>query len=119
MSFSSEDHGRYRVRKEVREKVLFAAHNILKDAPFSRCDLISCRNLLIYLNGKAQDQVFDIFHFALRAGGLLFLGGAESGSNAQSLFSPLDAKHRIFVRARSHAQLENAAPSVRSGDKFV
>jgi two-component system, chemotaxis family, CheB/CheR fusion protein len=96
--FFMHDHGRYRVRKEVREKVLFAAHNVLKDAPFSRCDLISCRNLLIYLNSKAQAQLFDIFHFALRAGGLLFIGGSENQGQAQSLFSPVDAKHRLFVR---------------------
>src|SRR3954462_2400748 len=96
--FFVRDHGRYRVRKEVREKVLFAAHNLLKDAPFSRCDLISCRNLLIYLNGKAQEQVFDIFHFALRAGGMLFLGGAENQSQGNTLFSAVDAKHRLFVR---------------------
>src|SRR5438034_1302317 len=68
--FFVRDHGRYRVRKEIREKVLFAAHNLLKDAPFSRCDLISCRNLLIYLTAKAQAQVFDVFHFALRSGEL-------------------------------------------------
>src|SRR5438477_4746579 len=96
--FFLRDHGRYRVRKEIREKVLFAAHNLLRDAPFSRCDLICCRNLLIYLTGKAQSQVFDIFHFSLRSGGLLFIGGSENHSQAQSLFSPLDAKHRLFVR---------------------
>ena len=76
--FFVKDQGRYRVRKELREKVLFAAHNVLRDSPFSRVDLISCRNLLIYLNQKAQDQVFDIFHFALRPGGMLFLGGSEA-----------------------------------------
>ena len=85
-NFSCRDHGRYRVRKEIREKVLFAAHNVLKDAPFSRCDLISCRNLLIYLNAEAQQAVFDIFHFALRSGGLLFLGGAENHGQAQIAF---------------------------------
>jgi two-component system, chemotaxis family, CheB/CheR fusion protein len=96
--FFGRDHGRYRVRKEIREKVLFAAHNLLKDAPFSRCDLVSCRNLLIYLNSRAQTQLFDIFHFALRAGGLLFIGGSENHSQAQSLFSPVDPKTRLFVR---------------------
>src|SRR4051812_24761786 len=96
--FFGRDHGRYRVRKEIREKILFAAHNVLKDAPFSRCDLVCCRSLLIYLTNKAQGQVFDIFHFSLRAGGLLFIGGSENHSQAQSLFSPLDAKHRLFVR---------------------
>src|SRR5437588_720740 len=96
--FFGRDHGRYRVRKEIREKILFAAHNVLKDAPFSRCDLVCCRNLLIYLTNKAQAQVFDIFHFSLRAGGLLFIGGSENHSQAQSLFSPVDPKHRLFVR---------------------
>ncbi|MFL6529021.1 MAG: PAS domain S-box protein [Chthoniobacterales bacterium] len=97
-AFFVRDHGRYRVRKEIREKVLFAHHNLLSDAPFSRCDLISCRNLLIYLNATAQGRVFDVFHFSLRSGAMLFLGGAENHSQAQSLFSPVDAKHRLFVR---------------------
>lgn len=97
-SFFVKDHGRYRVRKEVREKILFAAHNVLRDAPFSRCDLISCRNLLIYLKLDAQQSVFDLFHFALRPGGLLFLGTAENHGEAQTLFSPLDPKHRVYVR---------------------
>ena len=96
--FFVSDHGRYRVRKEVREKVLFAAHNVLKDAPFSRLDLVSCRNLLIYLNARAQGQVFDIFHFALASGGLLFIGGAESATHADSLFKAVDGKHRLYVR---------------------
>ncbi len=97
-AFFASDHGRYRVRKEIREKVLFAAHNVLRDAPFSRLDLISCRNLLIYLNLTAQRQVFDIFHFCLVSGGLLFIGGAESDSAASALFSTLDARHRLYVR---------------------
>lgn len=96
--FFGRDHGRYRVRKEIREKILFASHDLLKDAPFSRCDMICCRNLLIYLTNKAQAQVFDVFHFALRSGGLLFIGGSENHGQAQSLFSPVDPKHRLFVR---------------------
>ncbi|MEO5722309.1 MAG: PAS domain S-box protein, partial [Chthoniobacterales bacterium] len=96
--FFRQDHGRYRVRKDLREKVLFAAHNILRDPPFSRMDMVSCRNLLIYLTASAQEQIFDIFHFTLRAGGLLFVGGAESSQNVESLFSPVDARHRIYVR---------------------
>ncbi len=86
------------MRKEIREKVLFAAHNVLHDAPFSRLDLVSCRNLLIYLNVAAQTQVFDIFHFCLVSGGLLFIGGAESDSAASALFSTLDARNRLYVR---------------------
>ena len=97
-AFFVRDHGRYRVSKEIREKVLFAPHNVLKDSPFSRCDLISCRNLLIYLTAEAQAQIFDVFHFALRPDGLLFIGNSENHSMAQSLFSPVDAKQRLFVR---------------------
>jgi two-component system CheB/CheR fusion protein len=96
--FFDRHHGRYRVKKNLREKILFASHNVLRDPPFSRVDLISCRNLLIYLNRTAQEQTFDIFHFSLRPGGLLFIGSSETGGNVQSLFSPLDAKNRIFVR---------------------
>jgi two-component system CheB/CheR fusion protein len=96
--FFNREKGCYRVKKTLREKVLFASHNVLRDPPFSRVDLISCRNLLIYLNSKAQAQIFDLFHFALRAGGLLFLGGSETGGGVEALFSVLDSKHRLYVR---------------------
>ncbi|HWL74912.1 MAG TPA: CheR family methyltransferase, partial [Burkholderiaceae bacterium] len=88
----------YRVRREIRELVLFALHDLLKDSPFSRLDLVSCRNLLIYLTSEAQSRVFDIFHFALRPGGRLFLGTSESIDKDDSLFSVLDKKHRIFAQ---------------------
>lgn len=96
--FFVKEERHYRVKKDLRDRVLFASHNLLSDAPFSRLDLVSCRNLLIYLNGHAQEQAFDVFHFALRAGGMLFIGGAESANSVQGLFSPVDARYRIFVR---------------------
>jgi two-component system CheB/CheR fusion protein len=96
--FFIRDNGRYRVKKDIRDKVLFARHNVLSDPAFSRVDMVTCRNLLIYLNREAQRRVFDIFHFALRAGGLLFIGGAESADSSHSLFSPLDSHHRIYIR---------------------
>ncbi|HYW50792.1 MAG TPA: chemotaxis protein CheB, partial [Gemmatimonadaceae bacterium] len=86
----------YRVRRELRETVLFANHDLLKDSPFSRMDLISCRNLLIYLNGEAQKRALDIFNFALKPGSLLFLGTSESVEEGSALFTPLDKKHRIY-----------------------
>jgi two-component system CheB/CheR fusion protein len=95
--FFARDQGRYRVRKTLREKVLFSAHNVLSNAPFSRVDLISCRNLLIYLNEQAQEQVFETFHFSLQSGGFLFIGSAES-SAVEGLFAPVDLKHRLYVR---------------------
>ncbi len=96
--FFSKDHGRYRVKREIRERVLFAVHDLLKDSPFSRLDLISCRNLLIYLNRDAQALAFDIFHFAMRPDGKLFLGSSESAEEARMLFVPHDKAHRIYSR---------------------
>lgn len=103
--FFTKDHAGYRVRRELREMVLFAAHDLLKDAPFSRMDLISCRNLLIYLNRSAQKRAFDIFHFALKTGGLLFLGSSESVDEGTPLFRTVDKKHRIYA----------AQPAARTG----
>jgi two-component system CheB/CheR fusion protein len=103
-NFFDKEGSRYRVRKELREKVMFAVHNILRDPPFSRLDIISCRNLLIYLDREMHAQVLEMFHFALKPGGYLFLGSSESADTASELFSVVDKKHRIFranVVARS------------------
>jgi two-component system, chemotaxis family, CheB/CheR fusion protein len=93
--FVKESQG-FRVRRELREMLLFAVHDVLKDSPFSRLDLVSCRNLLIYLNRDAQQRAFDIFHFALRPEGRLFLGTSESVDEAKQLFVAVDKKHRIY-----------------------
>ena len=99
--FFVKDPRGYRVRREVREMVLFAAHDLLKDAPFSRVDLVSCRNLLIYLNRDAQQRALETFAFALRPGGRLFLGSSESVDENNQRFSVLDKKHRIYeVKAK-------------------
>ena len=90
--------GSYQVRKELRERILFAPHNLLKDAPFSRLDLITCRNLLIYFNRAAQQRAFETFHFALRHHGVLFLGPSESADDADQLFHLRDKKHRLYDR---------------------
>jgi two-component system CheB/CheR fusion protein len=91
---------RYRIRKGIRDRILFAEHNVLRDPPFSRLDLVSCRNLLIYLNREVQAKVLEIFHFALKPGGYLFLGGSESAESVAEFFIPVDKKHRIY-RARA------------------
>ena len=90
----------YRVRKELRDIVLFASHSVLKDPPFLRMDLIVCRNLLIYLERSLQDQLLNIFHYALRPNGCLFLGSAETADGSSELFTPLDKEARIY-RARA------------------
>jgi two-component system, chemotaxis family, CheB/CheR fusion protein len=86
----------YRVRRELRDIVLFAGHNVLKDPPFSRIDLISCRNLLIYLDREMQQQVCSTFHYALNPGSYLFLGSAETAENPPDLFEVMDRKLRIY-----------------------
>jgi two-component system, chemotaxis family, CheB/CheR fusion protein len=96
--FFTRENEYYRVKKEVREAVLFAPHNILRDPPFSRLDLISCRNVLIYLNRETQERVLELFHFALNPEGYLFLGVSESADTAADLFTPVDKKLRVFRR---------------------
>jgi len=95
--FFTADGDHFRVTKELRETVLFSPHNVLRDPPFSRLDLIACRNLLIYLNRDAQDRVLGVFHFGLRPEGFLFLGSSESAENSTT-FEGIDTKHRLFVR---------------------
>lgn len=87
----------YRVRPELREMVLFAAHNVLKHPPYSNLDLITCRNLLIYISRAAQQRILEVFHFGLKVGGFIFLGSSES-LDGPDLFAPLNKAARIFQR---------------------
>ncbi|HXR87825.1 MAG TPA: chemotaxis protein CheB, partial [Stellaceae bacterium] len=96
--FTREGDG-YRVRQELRDIVLFAVHDLLKDPPFSRVDLISCRNLLIYLDRDLQEQVCGTFHYALNPGGFLLLGASETADNPAGLFRMLDRNLRIYQTA--------------------
>ena len=90
------DGGSYVLTKEVRDLCVFSPHSVIRDPPFSRMDMVSCRNLLIYFGQDIQAQVIPTFHYALRPGGFLFLGTSENISQFRELFSPLDKKHRIF-----------------------
>ena len=96
--FFIEEGDHYRVKKEVRELILFAPHNVLRDPPFSKLDLVSCRNLLIYLNREMQDRTLGTFHFALVPEGYLFLGASETAEGIPLLFVPLNKKHRTYTR---------------------
>jgi two-component system, chemotaxis family, CheB/CheR fusion protein len=96
--FFNSEGGNFVIGKMVRELCTFSSHSVLKDPPFSRIDLVSCRNLLIYLDLKTQDQLMPAFHFALRPRGYLFVGIAESVTRHAELFAPLNRKHRIFQR---------------------
>jgi two-component system, chemotaxis family, CheB/CheR fusion protein len=93
--FTKEDHS-YQVVRELREAVVFTSQSLLADAPFSRLDLISCRNLLIYLGPEAQRKILSLFHFALHEDGVLFLGSSETVGNVSDRFEPISKKHRIY-----------------------
>ena len=90
--------GSYQVVKSLRELIVFAKHDILRDPPFSRMDLITCRNMLIYIEPEAQRRAMTLFHFALREDGCLFLGSAETLGRADDLFETLSKKWRIYRR---------------------
>ncbi|MFA5267449.1 MAG: chemotaxis protein CheB [Methanoregula sp.] len=93
--FIKEETG-FRIKKAIREMVVFAIQNVIKDPPFTKMDLISCRNLLIYLEPELQNHVIPAFHYALRPEGVLFLSPSEGIGNFTDLFSPLDKKWRIY-----------------------
>lgn len=101
--FSRRDDG-WQVGKALREKVVFAPQNLLADPPFSRMDLVSCRNVLIYLEPQLQRQVLKVFHFAIRDGGFLVLGSSETIGQQREVFDPVVKKLRIFRRVGSARQ---------------
>lgn len=91
---------RYQVSQELRKLIVFAPHNVIKDAPFTRLDLISCRNMLIYLQPLAQKKVLSLFHFGLKSGGIMFLGPSESPGEIADEFETLDVHWKIFRKRR-------------------
>lgn len=115
--FEKLDDNYYRIRPAVREKVVFAPQNVLKDPPYSRMDLVSCRNLLIYLAPAAQEKVLALAHFALREGGYLFLGNAETVGQRDHLFECVSKRWRIYRRVGSgrSPMLDFAQWPVREG----
>jgi two-component system CheB/CheR fusion protein len=95
--FTKED-GSYRIKKDIRDLVVFATHNVLTDAPFTKLDLLSCRNLLIYLDSTAQHKLLPLFHYALKPKGILFLGLSETIGESERLFTVIDRKWKLFRR---------------------
>jgi two-component system, chemotaxis family, CheB/CheR fusion protein len=126
--FVRQGHG-YQIAPEIRQMIVFAPHNVIKDAPFTRVDLVSCRNMLIYLQPAAQQKVLSLFHFALNRGGVVFLGPSESQAGLARDFETVDAHWRIYRKysdvrfpvdartparpfeGRQHAAAFTAAPS--------
>lgn len=103
--FTEEENG-YRISKEIREMVIFAPQNIIMDPPFTKLDILTCRNLLIYLGPELQNKLMPLFHYALNCNGLLLLGNAETIGSCSSLFAPLESKARLYRR------LENTSRQV-------
>jgi two-component system CheB/CheR fusion protein len=106
--FTKEESG-YRVSKEIREMVIFAPQNLIMDPPFTKMDILICRNLLIYFTAELQKKLLPLFHYALNPGGVLLLGSAESTGGFRNLFTPLPGKSRLFRRKDSgqRAELEH------------
>lgn len=106
--FFDKDDAVYRVKKELRQLVVFAPQNILQDPPFSRIDICTCRNLLIYLEPEVQKRALALLHFGLRDGGTLVLGTSETVNGTDDLFTAIDKKHRIFRRVgpTRHGEVE-------------
>ncbi len=99
--FFNQKDDSYQVSRRVRDLLVFSKQNLLKDAPFSRIDLVACRNLLIYLQPAAQQRVLRVLHYALNPGGFLFLGTSETVGDAPELFSASDRKSKIYVRKQA------------------
>lgn len=112
--FFLPDGGSYIIAKDVRDLCVFSPHSVVRDPPFSRIDLVSCRNLLIYFGAEIQNQVIPTFHYALRPDGYLFLGSAENVSQFDDLFAPLDKRHRIY-RRRSDVTASVRLPLIVGG----
>src|SRR5205085_530752 len=96
--FFHKSQGGYQVRKELREALMFAPQNVVVDPPFSRMDIVSCRNLLIYMEPELQRRLLQLFHFALETDGILALGKSETIGNQAMLFVPASAHARIYRR---------------------
>ena len=99
--FFAKKDSSYRVADRIREMTVFALHDLTRDPPFSQLDLISCRNLLIYLNQSLQHKVLPLLHYGLNPGGLLFLGSAEGVGDFTDLFTPVDSRQRVFTAVDS------------------
>jgi two-component system CheB/CheR fusion protein len=104
--FHAEGDG-YLIHKEIREMILFAQQDVILDPPFTRVDILSCRNLMIYFNAALQQRLLPLFHYVMRPGGVLVLGGSETVGRSASLFSPLDQKLRLYLRGAATSAIAN------------
>jgi len=96
--FFFKEKNAFKVKEQIREMVVFANHNLIKDPPFSKLHMISCRNLMIYMGQVLQKKIIPLFHYALNQDGILFLGTSESIGEFSDLFHPVDKKWKIYKR---------------------
>ena len=111
--------GRWQVAKRLREMIVFAHHSIIKDPPFSRLDLLVCRNFLIYLDPDMQKKLISLFHMVLKPGGILFLGASESVGRNSELFTVVDKKWKIFQRLETSRREDTFFPFTSPGRKLI
>lgn len=122
--FFVKDNERYRIAKSIRDLCIFARQDVTRDPPFSRLDLVSCRNLLIYFDARAQRHVMQVFHYSLKATGYLMLGPSETVGPAADLFELIDREHRLYSRRagvssaaeRAHRELPAIVRPGRAGE---
>ncbi|MFF7709423.1 chemotaxis protein CheB [Pseudomonas sp. NPDC007930] len=110
--FTREEQG-YRVRSQLRKLVVFAVHNVVADPPFTRLDLLCCRNLLIYLGPRLQQRLIPVFHYALKPQGALFLSPSESVGHHGALFTPLDRRWKLYAAVKAARPAAPTAESAR------
>ena len=108
----------YQVSQQLREMIIFATHNLLKDPPFSRLDLLVCRNFFIYLNPDRQKQLISLFHHILKPGGFLFLGNAETVGHLSEMYNTIDKKWKIFERRDSAQRFDLLPPFGAAAPKY-
>jgi len=114
--FFMNENDRYKVKNQIREAVVFAVQNLIKDPPFSKLDIVSCRNVLIYMDTVLQKKVLPLFHYVLVPGGYLFLGSSETISGFNDCFSTIDTKWKIFQRRMIAPKKTNEYPGIPLGD---
>ncbi|MBI9073675.1 MAG: PAS domain S-box protein [Melioribacteraceae bacterium] len=104
--FFTKEEGGFRVNTAIREMVVFAPQNVIKDPPFTKLDLMLCRNLLIYMEADLQKKLMNLFHYSLNAEGIMILGSAENENSQSNQFTPIDAKLKIYKRSLSPVNTE-------------
>lgn len=117
--FFQQDDGQYRVDKSIRDMVIFAQHNLLTDPPFTRVDLITCRNMLIYFESALQQKIIPTFHYALKPNGFLWLGSSETIGQFANLFLPAHKSHRLYAKKQVASWLRLERPPILPPTKMT